>query len=67
MPSDPALVEQAALVMPPVLRSFESIHLASASSLDVDLTGIVAYGVRLCAAAADAGLSVAPPAQDAIA
>lgn len=55
------LVEQAALVSPPLLRSLEAIHLASALSVSEDVTSFVVYDTRLGAAAAGAGLAVAAP------
>ena len=55
------LVEQAALVSPPLLRSLDAIHLASALSVGEDLTSFVVYDTRLGAAAAGAGLAIAAP------
>jgi len=48
-------------VGPPVLRSLDAIHLATAMSLRADLDVFVAYDRRLLAAAADLGLPVASP------
>jgi predicted nucleic acid-binding protein len=51
----------AAAVDPPTLRALDSIHLATALSLE-DLEFFVAYDTRLVAAAGEAGLSVLSPA-----
>ena len=61
VPIDHVIVEQAAILAPRELRSLDAIHLASALSLNEDLTEFVAYDLRLCAAAAKAGLRVASP------
>jgi predicted nucleic acid-binding protein len=61
VPIDHVIVEQAAILIPHELRSLDAIHLASALSLNEDLTDFVAYDVRLCLAAAKAGLPVASP------
>jgi len=61
VPMDHVVVEQAAIVVPWELRSLDAIHLASALSLIEDLTDFVAYDVRLCSAAASAGLAVVSP------
>jgi predicted nucleic acid-binding protein len=62
VPIDHAIVEQAAILIPRELRSLDAIHLASALSLNDDLTDFVAYDVRLYSAAARAGLPVVSPA-----
>jgi predicted nucleic acid-binding protein len=62
VPIDRVIVEQAAILIPRDLRSLDAIHLASALSLNEDLTDFVAYDVRLCAAASNAGLPVVSPA-----
>ena len=61
MPIDHLIVEQAAILIPRELRSLDAIHLASALSLNGDLTDFVAYDVRLCSAAESAGLPVVSP------
>jgi predicted nucleic acid-binding protein len=61
VPISHAIVEQAAALTPGVLRSLDAIHLASALFLREDLANFVAYDVRLCSAAADAGLHVVSP------
>jgi len=62
LPMDRAIVEKAASLVPTELRSLDAIHLASALSVKTSLTALVAYDVRLCAAAADAGIEVVSPA-----
>lgn len=56
-----ALLEQAAILRPPGLRSLDAIHLASALSIRDDLTAFVAYDHRLLEAARDRGLPVVSP------
>lgn len=48
----------------PMLRTLDSLHLASAVLLSEDLTAFVAYDRRLAAAAMDAGLIVVTPGRD---
>lgn len=48
---------------PPVLRSLDAIHVASALSLGANTGPFVTYDVRLQEAAAAAGLDVRAPAQ----
>jgi predicted nucleic acid-binding protein len=48
-------------IPPPVLRSLDAIHLATAVALGADLGVFVAYDQRLLDAAVDAGLPVASP------
>jgi predicted nucleic acid-binding protein len=55
------VLETAAGVAPPALRSIEAIHLASAMAIRRDLKAFVAYDKRLLAAASDAGLPIASP------
>lgn len=47
----------------PMLRTLDSLHLASAVLLSDELTAFVAYDHRLATAARDAGLVVATPGQ----
>jgi hypothetical protein len=56
LPMDSAFVERAATLVRP-----SAIHLASAWSANANLTALVAYDVRLCSAAAEAGIVVASP------
>lgn len=46
---------------PPVLRSLDALHLASALELGADLEGLVTYDVRLAGAAAAASVNVVAP------
>jgi predicted nucleic acid-binding protein len=62
LPMDRAIVEKAATLVPTDLRSLDAIHLASALSVKANLTALVAYDVRLCSAAAQAGIEVVSPA-----
>lgn len=62
LPMDRAIVEKAASLVPTELRSLDAIHLACALSVKTSLTALVAYDVRLCSAAADAGIEVVSPA-----
>ena len=62
LPIDRAIVEKAATLIPTELRSLDAIHLASALSVKANLTALVAYDVRLCSAAAEAGIEVVSPA-----
>ncbi|MGP0110319.1 MAG: type II toxin-antitoxin system VapC family toxin [Acidimicrobiales bacterium] len=61
LPMDRAIVEKAASLVPTELRSLDAIHLACALSVKTSLTALVAYDVRLCSAAADAGIEVVSP------
>jgi predicted nucleic acid-binding protein len=61
LPIDRAIAERAADVSPTHLRSLDAIHLASALSLQSDLTVLVSYDDRLCTAATGAGIEVASP------
>lgn len=61
LPMDRAIVEKAASLVPTELRSLDAIHLASALSVKANLTALVAYDVRLCSAAAQAGIEVVSP------
>ncbi len=62
LPMDRAIVEKAATLVPTDLRSLDAIHLASALSVKANLTALVAYDVRLCSAAVEAGIEVVSPA-----
>lgn len=60
--SDP-IVESACRLDPPVLRSLDAIHLASALLLGDELEGIVTYDRRLANAARELGVPVFSPGQ----
>lgn len=53
--------ERAGLLDPDGIRSLDAIHLASALTLIDELEGVVAYDVRLRAAAVAVGLTVIAP------
>lgn len=57
----PSVLDVAASLQPPSVRSLDALHLASALQLRPDLTGFVAYDQRLYDAARDAGLPAARP------
>lgn len=57
----PEVLDTAAALAPPSLRSLDAIHLASALSIRRDLDSFVAYDKRLLDAATSAGLPTASP------
>jgi predicted nucleic acid-binding protein len=57
-----AVLEQAALLDPPSLRTLDALHLASALALGDDLEGLLAYDERLVDAARAIGLRALAPA-----
>ncbi len=61
LPIDESTLEAAAELEPPVLRSLDALHLATALSLAKDLGRVYCYDVRLSAAAASLGLDVRQP------
>lgn len=58
---DSAILEAAASLPTPALRTLDAIHLASALSLGDDLLAFVTYDERQAAAARKAGLPVTTP------
>jgi uncharacterized protein len=62
IPMSGDVVERAAVVGPPELRSLDAINLASAMVVSQLVTSFVVYDARLGAAAEDAGLKVVAPA-----
>ncbi|MGH3328868.1 MAG: type II toxin-antitoxin system VapC family toxin [Streptomycetales bacterium] len=58
----PRILETAATLQPPTLRSLDAVHLASALRLRGDLTAFVAYDDRLLAAAKALGMPTEQPA-----
>jgi predicted nucleic acid-binding protein len=56
------VVERAAFLSPPELRSLDAVHLASALVISEALTAFVVYDGRLLTAAQGAGLDVVVPA-----
>lgn len=61
IPLSGSVVDRAADIGEPMLRSLDAIHLVSATSIQKDLTAFVAYDRRLIAAAQVAGLPVHCP------
>lgn len=57
---DEPILDRAARLDPPALRSLDAIHLATALSLD-DLEAIVTYDDQMADAARSAGLTVSVP------
>lgn len=62
IPMTTGLVEEAADVGDPSLRSLDAIHLASALSVREELSAFVAYDTRLTSAAEALGLPIVKPA-----
>ncbi|HWH12721.1 MAG TPA: type II toxin-antitoxin system VapC family toxin [Solirubrobacteraceae bacterium] len=58
---DEPLLDQAADLRPPGLRSLDAIHLAAALSIVPDLVVVLTYDERLRQAALDQGLDVQSP------
>jgi uncharacterized protein len=58
---DEPVLDEAASLEPPALRSLDALHLATALSIHDDLGAFFTYDDRLAAAAADRGLNVAAP------
>lgn len=61
VPLTSAVIEQAAQLGAPVLRTLDALHLASALGIRNELTALVAYDARLAAAASAEGLEVLAP------
>jgi uncharacterized protein len=62
VPLSGQIVEQAATIGNPLLRTLDALHLATAVTVAEELTAFVTYDKRLAAAATDIGLTVAAPA-----
>jgi predicted nucleic acid-binding protein len=60
VPQTNRLLDAAAIVMPPDLRSLDAIHLAAALTAP-DLRALVTYNNRLAQAATDMGIAVVAP------
>jgi uncharacterized protein len=58
---DDDVLERAATLDPPTLRSLDAIHLATAISLGADLAALITYDERMRAAALELGLPVVSP------
>lgn len=61
IPLSGAVIDQAATVGATTLRSLDALHLASALSIQAQLTAFVAYDHRLAEAASTAGLELLAP------
>lgn len=61
IPLSGAVIDQAANVGGTTLRSLDAIHLASALSIQAELSAFVAYDHRLAEAASTAGLELLAP------
>jgi predicted nucleic acid-binding protein len=59
---DEDVVQTAAALVPPELRTLDAIHLATAISLGVELGALCAYDVRLGGAAISTAIDVLAPA-----
>ena len=57
----PAILDRAAIAGPPVLRSLDAIHLATALSIDEPVLDVITYDRRLAEAAEAVGLRVVQP------
>ena len=57
----PAILEEAAMAGPPLLRPLDAIHLATALSIDDPELAVIVYDERLAEAARAAGLTVVQP------
>ena len=56
-----AVLERAAELQPPTLRTLDAIHIASALSIRADIEALVTYDARMGEAAASYGLTVMSP------
>jgi predicted nucleic acid-binding protein len=61
VPLTPEILDRAALVGPPLLRSLDAIHLSSALSLRAEISAFVTYDQRLGTAAISEDLPVVAP------
>jgi uncharacterized protein len=61
IPVSAELLDAAAALQPPVLRTLDAIHLASALRFRAHLSDFIAYDDRLAEAARQAGLPVSSP------
>lgn len=61
LPMDNPLLDEAASLEPPILRSLDAVHLATALSIREDLGAFFTYDQRLAEAAERHGLPVAAP------
>lgn len=59
LPLDDSILDQAASLGPPLLRTLDAVHLATALSIREDIGVLFTYADRLAMAATQYGLSVA--------
>jgi len=64
IPLNSGLLDEASELGEPLLRTLDAIHLASALSIQADLTAFVAYDNRLVGAAKAAGIESIRPSSD---
>ena len=57
----PAILDEAATLDPPLLRSLDGIHLAAAQRAGADLRAVVTYDARMSEAATLLGIPIAAP------
>ena len=60
----PAILEQAAALDPPALRSLDAVHLATALSMGDATLDVITYDARLAEAGRAAGLAVVQPGRE---
>ncbi len=58
---DAGTFDRAGRLEPSSLRTVDALHIAAAMTLGPDLSGIVAYDIRLLSAASDAGIRTVSP------
>lgn len=63
-PIDPCILQEAAAVADPLLRSLDAIHVATAVQLRPLLDALVTYDHRMAAAAREMGLRVDSPGRE---
>lgn len=61
LPLSMAILERAAILDPPLLRSLDAIHIASALSIRDSIDGLVTYDRRMREAAETHGITVVAP------
>lgn len=61
LPLDDEVLDRAASLSPPSMRSLDALHVASVLGLGQLLDGLVTYDVRMSAAAAEHGVRVLSP------
>lgn len=61
VPLSSQIIEEAATIGNPLLRTLDALHLATAGAVAEELTAFVTYDKRLADAASEIGLAVAAP------